>query len=189
MPKNRNPEIVATLKHGKIPTKRQLVFLWSCQIFIFVCAITLAIVMIIVNTSDSEEKMSASEIAILSVCITFFIAFVVCMIFLLTRHGKVKSEINQWLIDAVKLNAYCEEYGDTFVHPLYRVGGVGDVKVTFKYKGDHKALHSQLNNTGGKNTSQAFRKFVNKEIVILYSPKYKQVMILDEPREQTMEIL
>lgn len=186
-------QIVATLKHGKVLERKYRIFFWICLIFILACSAIAIIAMLVDFLWDtSEEKIPTLDFAVITaVLLAIDIFLCVLLGYLLKRDGKYRQEIKEWPVDSVKLKAYCEECDDKqiFVPLIHNVSCVGNIKVTFHYKGDKKILRSNLYSNNRYGT--VFTRFVGKEIYIMYSPKYKQVMFIDEPCEQpqSLEIL
>ncbi len=91
---------------------------------------------------------------------------------------RIKSKIDLWLADAVELEAFCTFSNDYVRH----FNGSIKIVVEFDYEG------ISMNRVSGKHQyttfgssedgySRFFRRYVDKKIKILYSPKYNQVMI------------
>lgn len=102
----------------------------------------------------------------------------VCFSSILLNAIALKKRLKEWLIDAVELQCNC----------VYAEGSViknnGDCKISvfFEYNGE---MH---NKTSGKNKQNPIlpltdgynrlnKKYVGREFMILYSPKYDEVMI------------
>lgn len=185
------PQVVATLKHGKVLQKKYRILFWCYLLFMLVATVAFVTGFIIASCLPKED-VESEEYLVVSVATILVIAVSALLIFVVARDRKHRLEIKAWLADAVKLRAFCEECEKQIFLPLvHNVTCVGNVKVTFHYKGDKKVLCSSLRSNSRNGTGTVFTRFVGKEIYIMYSPKYKQVMFLDEPCEQpqSLEIL
>ena len=127
------PQVVATLKHGKVLERKYRIFFWSCLIFILVCSVITIIAMLVDYLVDtSNEKIPALDFAVITTVLLALDAFI-CGLFgyLLRRDRKYRQEIKEWLADAEKLRAFCEECDKQILVPLiHNVSCVGNVKVT-----------------------------------------------------------
>lgn len=185
---DKAPQIIATLKHGKVLARRHRIFLWCCLVCLLMATVAFVIGLIIASCLP-EEAVELEEYVIVIIATIIAIAVSSLLIFVLSRDKKYRREVNEWLADAVRLKAFCEECDKQIFVPLARnVTCVDNIKVTFNFKGDKKVLRSNLySNRNGQRYRTVFARFVDKEIFIMYSPKYEQVMFIDDYDPWQME--
>ena len=99
------------------------------------------------------------------------------------RNEKLRKEILLWIEDAVEVKAHCKcvdidyEYIDGIPSPLHKI------QVEFKINGTHYVRKPKDEQRGKlevrrKGYLRGLSKYVNKEIRILFSQKYNEVLIL-----------
>lgn len=91
---------------------------------------------------------------------------------------KHRKQVLLWLEDAIEMRAYSMKL-DWEPAGFFKVI---KIQVQFNYDGENltrNSIGADKNNVG---YNHQFNKYANKEIRILYSPKYDQVMILKESK-------
>ena len=108
----------------------------------------------------------------------FLILFCSILIWMIIKYRKINKKIDLWITDAVELNATCKcidkDFGGT--RTLYRI------MVRFYYN-DAPIIRKSgdcRNENVKSGFDRVFRKYLDKKIKILYSPKYDQVLILKQ---------
>ena len=181
------PQIIATLKHGKVFARRNRIFFWACLVCAIVATVAFVTGLIIASCLPMED-VELKEYIIVVIATIIAIAVSALLIFVLSRDKKYRREVNEWLADAIRLMAFCEECDKQIFVPLARnVTCVGNIKVTFNYEGDKKVLRSNFYPNIRNGTGTVFARFVGKEVLIMYSPKYEQVMFIDDYDPWQME--
>lgn len=107
-----------------------------------------------------------------------------CLLFLLLGWGKRK--VKKYLPDAVILKAVTKKADSDIRFNFYRIFLAvrsTAILVRFSYMKKKFVKNSLLSKKGAK-YSTAFNKFVDKELLIAYSPKYDQVMFIKPKSEQ-----
>lgn len=165
-----NNQIIATLKYGKIISKKAMILLWGMMFILFAfLAFFIA------------ETIIDKDYALIMIVIVV-LAFIVIYICLLVYLNKQKKQVKTWLEDAdiVLLDAECGKSFDCL-----RYGGIR-VAVTFVFNGQTiiKLSGNQKFSCMGENwykpkggNIRGFNDLVGKKIKILYSPKYDEVLI------------
>lgn len=164
-------KIVATLKYGKVLSRSLLAFLFV-SIFL---SCTMIIALFIVAFYCNNYKIIVFDL--------FPALFIFVLIVLIIDGNKARQDIRKWVLDAVPIEAYCEEVLEP--QKKLKIGCVGKISVSFSYNGNKITLYSQksadakFDPTGSYGSDKVFRKFVNKKVNILYSPSYKEVMFVE----------
>lgn len=154
-------DILSTLKYGKYinlkTTKR-------CIITLYICLAVILITFI----SGLYYVIKEHEFALLCMSIFVTIGIIIGIIYC-TYLYKTRKLINLWLIDSVKLTAYSKIVNDA--KDKY------NLEITFEYN------NATITKTGKLKTNwleqqKDFTFYNKKQINILYSPNYDEVIIL-----------
>lgn len=167
--KNNN-EIIATLKYGKVISKKVMILLWGMM------SILLAFLAFFI-----AETIIDKDYVVIMILIVIFV-FIVIYVCLLVYLNKQKKQIKTWLEDAdiVLLDAECEKSFDCL-----RYGGIR-IAVTFVFNGQtitklsgNQKFSFMVNDYNKPKSGyiKGFNNLVGKKIKILYSPKYDEVLI------------
>lgn len=163
-------KIVATLKHGKFLSVGFSIFLY----FTIIVSCAMIIMLIDIAVSYKNYKILIFE---------FFPAFLIILsIMLLLNNRKAKQAITKWKQDAVLLQAYCEEVYNP--KKVLHKGCIGQISVSFVYNGkkivlfSQKSANAKFDPMGTYGSDKVFKQFIDKEVNILYSPSYNEVMLL-----------
>lgn len=160
-------KISTTLKHGIISNSIRKFFIGV----LFVCSFAFVI-----------SLVATVYYYYLIVLAIFFAILVGISIQVVAHQSKARRDIKRWLVDAVELEAYCEEIEGS--SDTLKQGSIGRVQVLFTYNGENKTLMSQyganvkFGMAAKYGTGTFFSEYVNKTVKILYSPKYNEVMFL-----------
>lgn len=186
-------EIRATLSFGKNIAKSKFVAATIALVLSLLCLYASGILTII----DADTVLKKVIFAILMVICTCIVLPVICV------YANRKLKIKLWLKDAVMLDAKCvRTYDDPNVvnrRGISRLFVVSDqnysdvvkdtygikIAVSFEYNGQqmsrisgHKKNKKLFNLLDGYDT--AYKKFAGRDIKILYSPRYDEVMIPEQ---------
>ena len=179
--------IQASLKYGKYFTGKFLIFMYYTFVLTIIATIFTIILMILAPFNAEIYDF------LIPIIILFFVGLllILYMLFNILKHKKLTKHIKEWLKDAIELEAYCK-YIDNF-----KVMGQPTqvkIQVEFKYNGKKitklsgDELYHECKNSMypiNKYSTRTgydwfFKKFADREIKILYSPKYDQVLILKD---------
>ena len=178
--KTEKEKIVATLTYGRV-----------CPKGIFIVVLYGLIGSIIAIPGIIYWAIDESAYGVLAGLIPFGI-FGFGFAFFIGFHAKINKKIKQWKKDAVKLWAVTKTVGNitnTFL-------GVQKIKIAVKfYYNDQKIKQTsgELNDIRESifymqpGYDAVFQKYANKQIEILYSPSYNQVMILKPAKNKKSE--
>ncbi len=165
-----NNQIIATLKYGKIISKKAMILLWVMMFILFAF-----LAFFIAETIIDKDY---ALIMIVIIVLVFIVMYICILVYL----NKQKKQVKTWLEDAdiVLLDAECGKSFDCL-----RYGGIR-VAVTFVFNGQTitKLSGNQKFSCMGENwykpkggNIRGFNNLVGKKIKILYSPKYDEVLI------------
>ncbi len=172
--------IIATLEWGVLfPIWTRILF----YIFqIVICAIPLIFIF-----DNSDGILNFYEITGIMVALLFVAFFA----FILIYDAKHRKSVTLWLQDAVETNIYLVKLGKidgAVVAKGLRIGGNLTFKARIKYDNNTITLIANTNLTmDGKKKFISFSKplcrLCDKQLVALYSPKYKQVLFIQQPTD------
>lgn len=164
-------KIKATLTYGRKWSRGMILFL-CIGIFLSVAMIPLIILCAVLS----------SEYAVL-ICLDLPLIVIPSFSYVLALDRKENKEIQEWRKDAVILPAQAIE-ADRFKNSVNHIVRL-KISVKFYYEG-----RKIIQESGDKNPRKesifyskpgydaVFRKYINRPIEILYSPKYDEVMLL-----------
>ena len=163
--------IAASLRYGKLLKKTAIFFVVGIVISIVILIVTFNLLFqLILNGNDD---VSGTILAIIGgLCLGGgYLWF--CSYLLVNDVINVKK-CKEWLKDAVELDAYCEGIRDENTNILLRKFCL-KLKVYFKYNDKKLIRYSLTKHNDGYDI--CLYKYANKDLKILYSPKYDEVMI------------
>ena len=170
-------KIEATLDHGAVCGRKDMLILsvmTAAGLLIPLITVVLLIVLPLENANWKAETIIGIVVGNLGAL--FFSGF--CL-WVIVSDKKVKKKIALWLKDAVELTAavHSAESPDEENAP-HRV------QVNFRFEGK---AYSRTSTGGSKMSGRQLilRRYVDKEIRILYSPKYDKVIIPTKDGVQT----
>jgi hypothetical protein len=106
----------------------------------------------------------------------FFLSFFAVFVFLKLKNNKLKEKITMWLEDALEVKAYSKKIGENELG--FQPKGT-KIQVSFKIEGKPYIKDSTAKVFGGwEGYIGTFNKYADREIDILYSPRYDEVLIL-----------
>lgn len=184
------PQIIATLKHGRISWGNRKVEILTYILFtmLMIAGEAITITFECLDFINGSCEIVELVLWIILFSIVFFALPVFFLVYLL-KNGKAWKEVRTWLEDAVESGAYSYLYSASssatavaFVRVnIYRI------KINFKIEGKHYSYLSRDYQWGSllpDGYNAFWKKYADKEVKILYSPKYEEVMILKEPKNK-----
>jgi hypothetical protein len=166
--------IDVSLSLGQLLWKKQKKALWLFMIapsLLPLFTIVFAVVLLI-------NKIQWDGI-IIFVMVSFnliFLLLLILPIYIIIKDRKNKNKIKLWLDDAIETKAYSKKTGELKL--LFLPKGIV-IQVTFKINNKNYIKDSTVKVFGGgKAYLASFKKYADREISILYSPKYDEVLIL-----------
>lgn len=163
-------KISASLEFGAIYSGFFLGFLYA---MLFLGIITSCLILAIAILED------------IRLLICFFVLFIISLCFIIViiiNHNNCKK-IKKWAEDSVRLTAYSSSLDNAMVFSGFIPLRAKKISVKFKYDG--RTIIKESGRTGAhisslNGYSALLKKYADREIDILYSPKYDQVMILKD---------
>ena len=177
--------IAGSLKHGLIKGSIKSLLLMTV-VFVALCSsgAIIGIILLAIYTARGALHWGISASYILVIC---FVVFTVLFFWLRYVRKKIRNikEIELWLEDAVMLKAYSQykrPHDDGPVINFLNALGHNDndgytIRISFKYNGKHLKFTSSHD--------YCWRKYLDKEIDILYSPRFREVILLKPEKEYT----
>ncbi len=165
-------KIATTLEFGAVYAGAFLVFLYSALIMAIVAT---CLMLLLSVTKDSQLYIAFAICGIISICF---------LLVILINHKNCKK-VKEWLKDSIPLKAYCKTLDESITFSGFLPLKSKKVIITFTFNGQTISKES-----GKKNQSQfslngysvLIKKYADRKIDILYSPKYDQVMILKDKK-------
>ena len=171
-------KIDALLEYGEIFSFTLMFFVY----FMFILGVGGIILTLCIAVIEKEY-------IVLSI-LPFFLLGIVSSVFIFLMHRKQISRAKKFLFDAVELSAKTKMLDSSYAQNGFFRVPITKIAVEFNYDGTNIVRHSGLkeykgglrNNKGGYN--KVFNKYANRQIQILYSPKYDQVLILKDKKQK-----
>ena len=173
-------QIAATLKYGRFWEAKRKLYIILFAVFTALMITFSAIVVYYLGIEQVEplENPIHLILAIIGLSLAFILPPVIFLVVIL-KNEKARKNILLWLDDAIETDAHSYLYSTTNagrgLNELYKI------KIKFKIDGKHISCLSKDHPVDGGITmgySLFWRKYVDKGLRILYSPKYEEVMIL-----------
>ena len=173
-------DIDASLSYGQIFLSQAWIVM---LIFILVCTVLFCIGYICyIVTSVIENNIDMILVIIPGIV---FIGFVVLCTFLFLRMSKEKHKATLWLEDAIVLEAYAKSVGQT-LHVRNMIARTATaIEVSFEY--DDKRCVRQSTYKDKPLYLAVYTKYADKKILIAYSPKYDEVMLIKPQSAQRIK--
>jgi len=163
-------KIEASLSHGGFLTGQKLAVIYVGLVVPLL--FPLITVMVVITALTGGMEWEGEVIGVLIGCNILGALLFSFMIWLKRKNDKLKSKIILWMEDTIELTA-----------SVARLDGFGfkPYQVQFDFEIDGKNYY-RISPAGNSATGwqKVFAQYANKEIKILYSPKYDEVLILDQ---------
>ena len=180
------PQIAATLKHGEFSgeKKKGIIIAYLALTIFMLLGMSGLVVYLSVEFANGES--STVEFVFTLIVVIFAFLFIITVVsYLVFRNERIRKEILLWLDDAVEVSGFARKIGDTGIDETidWLVGRERFTKIQVVFKIDGKrykreSVTKEFENPKGY--SQIWNRYADREVRILYSPKYDQVMILKD---------
>lgn len=174
-------KIILSLSRGKFvgESRKKILIPYIMLVILFGAGIILAVTMFTIEYINDKSILAEYVGALISITLGFSI--VPCVWFILIyRNEKIRKDVLVWIEDSIELNAYCKN-----LSIKYWLGiPLNKIQVEFKIDGLHYVRISDnekrrvLDFGRPAGYFSGVSKYVDKEVKILYSQKYDQVLIL-----------
>ena len=168
-------EIEASLSQGNFLGKRQLLIVHISMIMCLIIPLITIILLVI-----PQVEWDNSIILTMTLANIIFLFLLGVLFYVKIKNNKVKRKIELWMEDCVELIAYAEKIGE------YRIGIQSEavkIRVRFNFGNKQYLRESTANVVGGrKGYLDCYKKYINRKLRILYSPKFDEVLILKNKR-------
>lgn len=173
-------DIDISLSHGQLFGKKQWTTILLFMIAPFILEIV-TIILFIVPFVVPDAEFEAPIIIIILFGNILFLSLLTFFISIKVKDYKLKKRVSLWLDDAVETKAYSKQTGEQKLPFLPK--GI-TIQVKFEIEGKKYVRDSGIKVFGGgKGYLATFKKYADREINILYSPKYDEVLILKDKTE------
>ncbi|MDE7395855.1 MAG: hypothetical protein K2M95_07035 [Clostridiales bacterium] len=179
--------VVGTLKHGRFygDKKKHIFIIYGILASFCVLGAVFNLVLASMDRARSSQPMPMLEFVFGAVLVTICLLLPVIIAGLSILHNeKIRKELILWVEDAIETDAYAKEIGRQF--PAFSPAIV-KIRVSFKINGMQFLRESIAGPIGAfswqKGHQAIWRKYANRSIQILYSPKYDQVMVLKDHKK------
>ncbi len=168
-------KIEGSLQQGRFFTGYWMIFIYiSLAIMLLLPAIT--ILMLIITLTVGME-WNAEMIGALIGCNIFVGFIIVIFARIIVRDKKLKHKVNIWLEDAVQIKAYSKtiDFVQLGIQPKqFKI----QVSFTVNEKNYSRVSAGKMFGGGPEGYHKIWAYYADREINILYSEKYDQVLIL-----------
>lgn len=173
-------DVDVSLSQGQLYSAKHFVTLWLAVVSSSLLVIV-GIICIVLSCIEWN-----SEIFIVGfLCVLTGIGLLGVWIYCFIKDKKIKKRVSVWLDDAVKTTAISSKVGE------FRAGSQpSSVKISVKFglNGITYTRESTATCFGGKpGYLGAFSRYADKQIEVLYSPKYDEVLILKQTEYTTSQ--
>lgn len=175
--------IAGLLSYGAFwsESKKKIVGLYIGIVIICVFVLVLGVTMMTIEQLEKPtEGIAFFLIAIFSLIIPFSLLLILLLVFIL-KNEKKRKEVFMWLEDAIEINAFSKKIGSKYQLAIFEGA---KIQVEFDIDGIHYIRESDSKCYKNKNFEGGYyyiwSKYADRQIKILYSPKYDEVMILKD---------
>lgn len=176
---NKVSDIDVSLSQGQLYGTKHFIVLW---LSIIISSLLVAIGIILLTLFCIELEWNGEIFFSCVFCIIIGSGFLISMIYCFVKDKKIKKCVSLWLEDAVKITALTNKVDE------FRAGFQPlSVKICVKFNlnGLTYFRESSAKCFGGKpGYLGVFKHYMDKEISILYSPKYDEILLLKEQNPQ-----
>lgn len=176
-------KIIFILNNGHFEGySRKKVFLaFSAVVGVFLGLIILSVTMISIEQVNNSRPIGEFIGLIVGFVVAFSLLPAIWLIIIL-RNEKIRNKVAVWIQDAILINAYAKNIGTKYwigvplikLQVEFELGGIKYVRTT---ETEQRSLFDIGRPVG---YFAHLSKYSNRQIKILYSPKYDQVMILKD---------
>lgn len=164
--------IEVSLSHGNFLNKKQIIALYiGLIVSLFLPFLTIVLLI-------TQFEWDGQMIFAMVVGDVIFLALFSILVLLIIENNKLRKKITLWIEDAIELKAYSKNIGEN------RLGiqpKAVKIQVRFKIQDQTFTRESTAKVFGGqKGYLGIYKKYSDREINILYSPKYDEVLILKD---------
>lgn len=165
--------IEASLSQGNfLSGKKLLVLYMSLCIMLLFPSLSIIIFIVMIVTTEWSIPIFTLFIGGDVLCLLFLIMFIHIKI----KNDRLKEKIILWVEDAIQVRAFSKKIDEN------RLGlqpKATKIQIKFKINGEMYVKESTAKVFGGwQGYLGTFNKYANREINILYSPKYDEVLLL-----------
>ena len=173
--------IDVSLTYGQLYTKKHFSLLYICLAISLLMPILTVVLFFL---PDVEwDRFLIVTVVLFNLFSLFLLAVV---IFALAQDKKAKNKVRLWLEDAIEIKAFANFVSEKMTS-LTSIAT--KIQVDFMLDGKHYYKVSGVKHAGWQaGYDKAFTKYVNKEVNIMYSPKYNEVMILKKQHSKKVTI-
>lgn len=172
-------DIDVSLTYGKYFSGKWLILLYFGLItnFTIPCsAILIAIIYLILKIPLTEELFIIPFLC----CSILFLLFSFYFLCLILNNRKLRKNIELWIEDSIQVRAWAK------LLDKFRVFGqpIAEVKIEVSFLINKRRFVKESGDGKKRNRiyQKALAKYADREITILYSPKYDQVLILRDDK-------
>lgn len=167
----QSAEVEVSLSQGNFLNKKQ-----RCLLYVSIAVWFIFPVITVIFIAVPQVEWDNLTVFMMICFNLLFLCFEGILIYIKIKNDRIKKKINLWKEDAVELSAYVEQIDE------YRIGirpKAVKIRVRFRFGGRRYLRESTAKIVGGrKGYLDCYKKYVNRKVQILYSPKYDEVLIL-----------
>lgn len=173
-------KIVGTLKYGWFSgeKRKQIIITFIIVTIFFISAISFFVTTSIISYIKNPYSLVSFIFTLITFPTAIIIVFLVLLI-LIVKNEKQRKEVILWLEDAQLINAVSKtiaiQEGTIISHKV-------KIAIDFEYNGIEHSCVSRGHQIGDREIGyhSLWEKYKDKELLILYSPKFDEVMVLKD---------
>lgn len=170
----RIEDIDVSLSKGNL-SKNPILLLLYLGVAVGCCVPVLTLIMLCIPQIEWDNRL----VGIMAGLNVFFIAVIFLLAFLIIKNNRIVKEVKTWLEDAVEIKAHSKKIGEIRSGMFYVLSI--QIEIRFQYGGKVHKKQSSVKVSGlPKGYAEWFNRYADKDVDILYSPKYDEVMILKD---------
>ncbi len=174
-------KVAGSLEYGLVFSRR-----WQTMLSVGIAAFLLAAgvwTVLIFTEGRAEGEGGFAVVFILNALM--YIGFAAWLVVLLVKNQRLLKKIKVWMQDAVPYTVFAEKADEDRIGYRWKYLPAVRIVVRFRYQG-RRITRFSGEGRNGLNTRDGYapgwNKYCNREIDILYSPKYDQVIVLKDPK-------
>lgn len=174
--------IAGLLNYGTFMSESKKILLIEYIAILFICFSMLILAVVMTSIEYVKSSISLTDLIITVILFTFnFSIMPVIVTIMVVINEKMRKKVNLWMEDAVLVTAFARNIG---VKRTLGVAPGTKLQVEFEIDGVRYTRESHSRHYKNKDFDGGYyfiwNKFADKQIRILYSPQYDEVMVLKD---------
>lgn len=177
-------KVVGVLDYGPFEWHKRKVLIITLVILTIVMlfAIAFLVTMLSIEHIASQDPNAPFIISMIFLGMVFLVPSTIFLVFLI-RNEKLRGKIQLYMEDAIVVKAKTKKIDSRYSFPFFIESSKIQVDFTIDGKHYQRLSRNALSKSSDKGGYYPiWSKYVDREITIAYSPKYDEVMILNDKK-------